>query len=568
MADRISIIVPTYNRKILLQRLLESFSRLQCSCPLEFIIVDDCSDDGTRAMVEEWKKAIGFADVKYHRLASRSGPARARNAGIVLSTGNILAFTDSDCVADARWVEHLYRQLTKEPHFAGIGGRVLPLHDDIYSMYNTFYRVLESPAHLNAVIGVNCMFHKQPVVDVGMFDDYFFYPGGEEIALCMKLWIRGYRFGFAERGIVYHDYRQNLRDFIRTFYHYGIGEKIILTNRLEEYFRYMHYPEKMHNYIAFKNNLKFQLFFFARFAYGIIWQQHFFLSGLPFSRIERLMLNGLYAIHQIFYHLGRGTFSGIAAQQVRKYMEEHPECVRILDPVSECNSCFLEITDDTIPAVMKPGERKRISVTIKNPSPHLWISADLLISLGNNDEQITFCKTRKPVTMFFFPDTESVYDFIIRAPFKERDYIVQKYLMTREGIPLSRKVGKTIMVSSKLADIDAKIVETRFPQTLVTGQRYQVTINLKNTGAVTWSEDRKIRLGIEHDLAGSAAQFGDYRIKLTSGAQIAPGCEALFSFLITAPNQPGEYTLRYRMVWEYTRWFGEVIEKKIRVEKK
>ena len=189
--DRISIIVPTYNRKVMLQRLLESFSRLQCHCPLEFIIVDDCSDDGTRAMVEDWKDTIGFADVIYHRLASRSGPALARNAGISLSTGNILAFTDSDCMADPSWVEQLYQRLISDPVYAGVGGRVLPLHDDIYSFYNTVFRCLEPPGHINAVIGANCMFWKQPVIDVGMFDDYFFHPGGEEIALCMKLWIKG-----------------------------------------------------------------------------------------------------------------------------------------------------------------------------------------------------------------------------------------------------------------------------------------------------------------------------------------------------------------------------------------
>jgi glycosyltransferase involved in cell wall biosynthesis len=122
MDDRISIIVPTYNRREMLQRLLESFCRLQCHCPLEFIIVDDCSDDGTGGMVEEWRKTINSAEVKYHRLASRSGPARARNAGIILATGNIIAFTDSDCIVDPRWAEQLYQRLISCPEYAGAGG--------------------------------------------------------------------------------------------------------------------------------------------------------------------------------------------------------------------------------------------------------------------------------------------------------------------------------------------------------------------------------------------------------------------------------------------------------------
>jgi glycosyltransferase involved in cell wall biosynthesis len=43
--------------------LLESFSKLECSCPLEFVIIDDCSDDGTGSVVKDWNKPLGFADV-------------------------------------------------------------------------------------------------------------------------------------------------------------------------------------------------------------------------------------------------------------------------------------------------------------------------------------------------------------------------------------------------------------------------------------------------------------------------------------------------------------------------
>jgi glycosyltransferase involved in cell wall biosynthesis len=330
MTDRISIIVPTYNRKMMLQRLLESFSKLKCDCPLEFIIVDDCSDDGTRVVVEDWKNATGFSDVKYHRLASRSGPARARNAAIRFSTGNILAFIDSDCVADPMWAEQLYRRLISCPDYAGVGGRVLPVHDDIFSIYNTVYRILEPPAHLNVVIGANCMFWKQLVVDAGMFDDYFSRPGGEEIALCMKLWIKGFRFGFDEQAIVYHNYRQNLRDFAHTFYYYGIGERIIIENRLKEYLLYMTYPEKIYDYLAFKNFLLFWAVFCMHIIIGSI-RQRTFLGTIPLSNKKKLIFICLYALQHFSYHLGRGTFSGTFVRQVRKYGAGTPESFSFLE---------------------------------------------------------------------------------------------------------------------------------------------------------------------------------------------------------------------------------------------
>jgi glycosyltransferase involved in cell wall biosynthesis len=322
--DKISIIVPTYNRKVMLQQLLESFSRLYCQCPLEFIIVDDCSDDGTRAMVEEWKGTVGFSPVIYHRLVSRSGPARVRNAGIRLSTGNILAFTDSDCITDPSWIEQLYQRLISNPGYAGAGGRVLPIHQDIYSLYYTVYRILDPPGHINAVIGSNCIFWKQPVVDAGMFDDYFFDPGGEEIALCMKLWIRGYRFGFEEHAVLYHDYRQNLADFVTSFYRYGKGERITFENRLEDYLRYMPYPEQKHNYLAFRNFFLFWLIFIMRILYGTI-RQRVFVRTLQITNKKKVMLVGLYALQNFSYHLGRGTFSAAFVRHVRKYGAGTPD---------------------------------------------------------------------------------------------------------------------------------------------------------------------------------------------------------------------------------------------------
>ena len=455
MDDRISIIVPTYNRKVMLKRLLDSFSTLRCRCPLEFIIVDDCSDDGTRLIVEDWKKTMDVADVKYHYLTSRSGPAVARNAGILLSTGNVLAFTDSDCVVDPAWADQLYQRLISSSEYAGVGGRVLPVNDDIYSTYNTVFRILEPPRNINAVIGANCMFWKQLVIDVGMFDDYFINPGGEEIALCMKLWIRGYRFGFEEQGIVYHDYRQNFRAFVKTFYHYGRGERIIIENRLKDYLQYVKYPEQSHNYLAFRNFFLFWLVLSIGVVGGIIPRSTSPLSS-PLPGNKKVILIGLDIIQNFSYHLGRGTFSAVLVKQVRKYLANHPECLLTLSPGTDSKSLLLEITDDTIPSIFKPGQRKKSSITIKNPRPDLWLSTGFLIIIQNEKEHITFYKTQKLQNTIFFPGAELDYDLSFKAPLEERDYSVQIYLMTSDGLPLSGKREKIIRVSSKTPVPDSK----------------------------------------------------------------------------------------------------------------
>jgi len=449
--DRISIIVSTYKRKEKLKRLLESFSKLRCCCPLEFIIVDNCSDDGTASIIENWKKTIDFADVKFTILTARSPLVHSRNVGISLSTGNIIAFTDDDCLVDPGWVDYLYQRLISCSEYVGVGGRVLPLGDDIFSTYSTVYHSLEPPSHINAIVTANCIFWKQPVVDVGQFDDYFIVPGAEDTAISMKLWLRGYRFGFEERAIVYHNYRQSLGEFAKTFYNCGNGEKLIIENRLKEYLQYMQYPEQIYNYIAFRNLFQFQVLFILRMVFGVF-RQFSLLGDTQIPPPKRVMLVGLYALHQFCHHQARGTFSGVLPKTVEKSLAKHPESLLTLSPGTDSKSPLLEITDDTIPPVFKPGQKKKTSITIKNQRPDLWLSAEFLIVLQNIEEHFTFYKTQKLQNMIFFPGTESVYALTIKAPTEERDYIVQVYLMTPEGIPLSGKREKIIRVSSKTPD--------------------------------------------------------------------------------------------------------------------
>jgi glycosyltransferase involved in cell wall biosynthesis len=96
----VSVIIPTYNRRDLLQRSLDSVFA-QTYRDFEVVIVDDGSTDGTRAAIE------GRSQVRYF-FQDHGGPARARNVGIRQARGDILAFLDSD---DVWWPEFLQTQV-------------------------------------------------------------------------------------------------------------------------------------------------------------------------------------------------------------------------------------------------------------------------------------------------------------------------------------------------------------------------------------------------------------------------------------------------------------------------
>ena len=85
----ISVVIPTYNRCESLRRaLLSVFS--QTLLPAEVVVIDDGSTDGTNAMIR-----TEFPEVIYYR-QENLGVSSARNLGIQRTTGDWLAFLDSD----------------------------------------------------------------------------------------------------------------------------------------------------------------------------------------------------------------------------------------------------------------------------------------------------------------------------------------------------------------------------------------------------------------------------------------------------------------------------------------
>ena len=86
---KISVIIPTFNRKKTLERAIQSVMNQSLS-PFEILIIDDGSNDGT----EEWIKE-NFQNIKYI-YQNNHGVSSARNIGIENAYGEWVAFLDSD----------------------------------------------------------------------------------------------------------------------------------------------------------------------------------------------------------------------------------------------------------------------------------------------------------------------------------------------------------------------------------------------------------------------------------------------------------------------------------------
>ena len=101
--DKISVIVPVYNVEDYLDRCINSIVK-QTYKNLEIILVDDGSTDSSYKICNEWAKKDERIKVLHNK---NEGVSKARNVGIDASTGDFIAFVDSDDYIEETMFEKL-----------------------------------------------------------------------------------------------------------------------------------------------------------------------------------------------------------------------------------------------------------------------------------------------------------------------------------------------------------------------------------------------------------------------------------------------------------------------------
>ena len=214
----VSVVVPCYNGSRTIRRALESLIAQDFRSPYEVIVVDS-SSDGTDAIVRE-----EFPQARLLRLETRTPPGAARNAGVRQALADIIAFLDSDCVADPSWLRHLTSACTSG--VAGVGGSVANGNPASLvgwaSFLMEFARLAPSlaPRPLTDVVTCNCSYRRWVFEKYGYFHDDLF---AEDTLFSHRLVLAGERLLFEPRALVYHHNREQMRGFLRHMRDVGEG---------------------------------------------------------------------------------------------------------------------------------------------------------------------------------------------------------------------------------------------------------------------------------------------------------------------------------------------------------
>ncbi|MCU7852268.1 MAG: glycosyltransferase family 2 protein [Candidatus Thiodiazotropha sp. (ex Monitilora ramsayi)] len=121
-AEKVSIIIVTYDWPKALDRVLESLS-LQTEMPTDIIVTDDGSGPETRAVVESWQDKMNCTVKFLWQEDDGFRAGQARNRGVAVSEGDYLVFLDGDCLVFPDFIER--HKALAESNCQVVGNRIL-----------------------------------------------------------------------------------------------------------------------------------------------------------------------------------------------------------------------------------------------------------------------------------------------------------------------------------------------------------------------------------------------------------------------------------------------------------
>ncbi|MEW5977997.1 MAG: glycosyltransferase family A protein [Acidobacteriota bacterium] len=217
----ISLIIPTHNRSRQLRETLRSVARIRYRGPWELIVVDNASTDDTARVIRDFVRDSHLNVCQAHE--SQRGTGVARNAGIAIAKGQLLAFMDDDCYPASDLLEEVCR-LFSDVRLGYIGGRIL-LYDpsDLAITLREETTPVEIPPFsflpTGLIQGANMAFRREAILSVGGFDPLF--GAGkrhccEDVDVAARASFAGWWGGYYPGPVVYHHHKRKCMSQVRA----------------------------------------------------------------------------------------------------------------------------------------------------------------------------------------------------------------------------------------------------------------------------------------------------------------------------------------------------------------
>jgi glycosyltransferase involved in cell wall biosynthesis len=200
----------------------------------EVIIVDNKSTDGTRRILD------GYAVTVLQEAAVQSSYA-ARNLGVGQARGDVIAFTDADCVPERGWLRAIIAAI--EPaDVGGVAGAIEAFRaDSPVERYQAQRAIRADRAYKHKVLPfaqtANAAYKREVFEKIGLFDPTLIYGGDLDFSWRMQS-VGGLRLVYEALAFVWHRHRTTYKGL------FGLYEKNAIANCLlsQRYHHYETYP--------------------------------------------------------------------------------------------------------------------------------------------------------------------------------------------------------------------------------------------------------------------------------------------------------------------------------------
>lgn len=214
MKIKISVVIPTKNRPEKIGSCINSIVKNTINSN-EILIIDQSHTSQTQFIIKR------FADpkVRYFHFP-KGGKASALNYGISRAKGNIICFTDDDCLVDKNWLKNILLSFEKNPSCKGVFGRVLPYQSSKprkngllcpCTFNKTKQKLIVHPTyHAEAVgYGNNMAYQREIFNQIGFFKTWLgpnsIGSNAEDAEFALRTLLLGYQILYNPNVLVWHN---------------------------------------------------------------------------------------------------------------------------------------------------------------------------------------------------------------------------------------------------------------------------------------------------------------------------------------------------------------------------
>lgn len=223
----ISVVIPVFNEE---KRIFNTLKTIYSGsiAPLEVIVVDGGSTDRTVSIIKN-----AYPEVIILRNPDRTA-AMGRNVGIRKARGEIIAFTDGDCLVDCNWLENIKKHFEKS-NIDGLGGKVLNAEPEnhyeeywgnlawnlIMNFPDEAYEVKEKKLN-DAFVTANCAYKRRLLYKIKGFSN-FFANNAEDVDLCWRAIESGAKLVYVPDVIIYAHNVTTLKGIAKKSFRNGVS---------------------------------------------------------------------------------------------------------------------------------------------------------------------------------------------------------------------------------------------------------------------------------------------------------------------------------------------------------